>query len=146
MVRRLSEGADPAEFSYEELHAARELIDSELIARRLPLVLDELNGRALLDELEARTGSRSVASRLVDFMDEWADEAILSQRGEPTVAEMVRATGLSKATVDRRLREYRDALGTEQTPTAQVKNLRKSWHGPLKRIPVRTRFPEARDA
>ena len=146
MVRRLAVGADPAEFDDRQLHAARSAIDRELLARRLPLTVDEPNGRALLDELEARTGSRGAAHRLLRFMEAWADEAVLSVRGEPTVVEVARSLGISKATSDRRLREYRDALRTEETPTAQIRDLRARWHGQLASIPVRARVLDQRDA
>ena len=142
IVRRLAQGGEPPELEaleVDELRALRRRIDDELLARRLPLLVDEIDGRPLIDELEARTGDRGSASRLLTFMETWGDEAVLSDRGEPTVAEVASVMGVSKPTADRRLRQYPDIFGTEDTPTALIRRLRNGWLGALERIPVRGR-------
>lgn len=96
------------------------------------------DGEPLVDLLTERLGDRGKARRLVMLIDEWTDVAGMLGK-DPDVAHFAGEHGVSQPTINRRLRDLRDATG-ERRPTRLGNALRNAdGTGPLGEIRVRWR-------
>ncbi len=108
-----------------ELLRARALIDQRLAASARPLPIEVVDGGLrfgdwLADELDL---DYDRTHRLVGFIDEYG--VVADQLGhEPTISCLAASTGLSIATVNRRLADFRAAFPSEQNPARLARALR----------------------
>lgn len=90
----------------------------------IKLASPENGGVPFRQELQRRTGDAAQAQRLLGFIDEWGVLTGAAEGAEPTIEHFVRETGMSAATVSRRISAFREAFPAERTPLRVSRVLR----------------------